>query len=131
MWVQAGDVLGLMVPVICVSALAHVVALGADPGVCFQTMISVAISMLPSVIMQAGALVVVDNSILAPVFQQPLALGADISMTSATKFIGGHSDITGGILSVRDPELAKQVYFFQVSCSSVLCWSDFFFALSL
>ena len=62
---------------------------------------------------------VVANSILAPVFQQPLALGADISMTSATKFIGGHSDITGGILSVRDPELAKQVYFFQVMYFSV------------
>lgn len=56
----------------------------------------------------------VDNSILAPVFQQPLALGADISMTSGTKFIGGHSDITAGILSVKDAELAKQVYFFQV-----------------
>ena len=58
----------------------------------------------------------VDNSILAPVFQQPLALGADISMTSGTKFIGGHSDITAGILAVRDAELAKQVYFFQVEC---------------
>lgn len=58
----------------------------------------------------------VDNSILAPVFQQPLALGADISMTSGTKFIGGHSDITAGILSVKDAELAKQVYFFQVWC---------------
>ena len=60
----------------------------------------------------------VDNSILAPVFQQPLALGADISMTSGTKFIGGHSDITAGILSVKDAELAKQVYFFQVGCST-------------
>lgn len=71
---------------------------------------------------------VVDNSILAPVFQQPLAMGADISMTSATKFIGGHSDVTAGILSVKDAELAKQVYFFQVgllmvdSLSSSLCY---------
>ena len=56
----------------------------------------------------------VDNSILAPVFQQPLALGADISMTSATKFIAGHSDVTGGILSVKDAELAKRIYFYQV-----------------
>ena len=62
---------------------------------------------------QAGALVVVDNSIMAPVFQQPLALGADISMTSATKFIGGHSDITGGTLSIRGPELAQRLYFVQ------------------
>ncbi|CAL5224631.1 g7348 [Coccomyxa viridis] len=75
---------------------------------------------------KAGALVVVDNSILAPVFQQPLALGADISMTSGTKFIGGHSDITAGILSVKDAELAKQVYFFQNAEGAILgpfdCW---------
>ncbi len=63
---------------------------------------------------QVGALVVVDNSIMAPTFQQPLALGADISMTSATKFLNGHSDIMGGILSVKGPELAKKVYFTQV-----------------
>ncbi len=61
---------------------------------------------------------VVDNSIMAPVFQQPLALGADISMTSATKFIAGHSDVTGGLLAVKDPQIAEQIYFFQVrSCS--------------
>lgn len=58
----------------------------------------------------------VDNSILALSLQQPLELGADISMTSATKFIGGHSDVMAGILSVKDAELAKQVYFFQVGC---------------
>ena len=64
--------------------------------------------------LQAGALVVVDNSIMAPTFQQPLALGADISMTSATKFLNGHSDIMGGILSVKGPDLAKRIYFTQV-----------------
>lgn len=73
-----------------------------------------------------GALVLVDNSILAPVFQRPLDLGADISMTSTTKFIGGHSDTTGGTLTVRDPELAKRIYFFQNSEGSGLapfdCW---------
>lgn len=58
-----------------------------------------------------GALVCVDNSIMAPVFQQPLALGADICMTSATKFIGGHSDVTAGTLSVRGAELVKRVAF--------------------
>ena len=66
-------------------------------------------------VLQAGALVVVDNSIMAPLFQQPLSLGADISMTSATKFIGGHSDITAGILSVRGTELAQRIYFHQAS----------------
>ena len=53
-----------------------------------------------------GALSMVDNSIMAPVFQSPLALGCDISMTSATKFVGGHSDVTAGILSVKGEELA-------------------------
>ena len=62
----------------------------------------------------AGALVCVDNSIMAPVFQQPLALGADICMTSATKFIGGHSDITAGTLSVRGADIAQRIYFHQV-----------------
>ena len=64
-------------------------------------------------------MVVVDNSILAPVFQQPLALGADICMTSATKFIAGHSDVTAGTLSVKQPELAQRIYFYQV-CSVLL-----------
>ena len=63
---------------------------------------------------QAGAISVVDNSILAPVFQQPLSLGADISMTSATKFIGGHADLTAGILSVRGTVLAQRIAFVQV-----------------
>lgn len=63
---------------------------------------------------KAGALVCVDNSILTAAYCQPLLLGADISMTSATKFISGHSDVTAGLLCVRDPELAKQIYFLQV-----------------
>jgi cystathionine beta-lyase/cystathionine gamma-synthase len=50
---------------------------------------------------------------VTPCFPAPLALGADISMTSATKFIAGHSDVTGGILAVKGAELAKMVYFHQ------------------
>ena len=61
-----------------------------------------------------GALVAVDNSIMAPIFQSPLALGADIVMTSATKFIAGHSDVTAGILSVKGKALADEIYFHQV-----------------
>ena len=64
--------------------------------------------------MQGGAISVVDNSMLAPMFAQPLSLGADICMTSATKFIGGHSDLTAGILSVKEEELAKRIAFVQV-----------------
>ena len=60
-----------------------------------------------------GALVCVDNSIMAPVFQAPLDLGADICMTSATKFISGQSDVTGGILTCRGEQLGKDIYFHQ------------------
>ena len=73
-----------------------------------------------------GALSMVDNSIMAPVFQQPIALGCDISMTSATKFVGGHSDVTAGILSCATDELADRVYFLQNSEGGGLapfdCW---------
>eukprot|EP00873_Tetraselmis_striata_P022132 jgi/Tetstr1/442396/TSEL_030522.t1 len=61
----------------------------------------------------AGAVVCVDNSIMAPLYQRPLELGADICMTSATKFIGGHSDVTAGILTVKGKELADKLYFYQ------------------
>ena len=46
--------------------------------------------------------------------QRPLDLGADISMTSGTKFVGGHGDVTLGLLTVKGEELAKRVYFLQV-----------------
>merc|ERR1719172_584298 len=48
-------------------------------------------------------------------FQNPLDLGADINMVSATKFVGGHSDVTAGILTVRDTELGDRIYFHQNS----------------
>lgn len=56
-----------------------------------------------------NALVAVDNTFMSPVRQQPLALGADISMHSATKSISGHSDSLIGVLTAKDPELAKQL----------------------
>jgi cystathionine beta-lyase len=74
------------------------------------------IAALAALARSAGAISCVDNSIMAPVFQQPLALGADICMTSGTKFIGGHGDVTLGILAVKGAELAKRVYFLQVRC---------------
>ena len=58
--------------------------------------------------------------------QLPLALGVDICMTSATKFVAGHSDVTAGILSVKGDELADRVYFLQNSEGGGLapydCW---------
>lgn len=74
----------------------------------------------------SGALVALDNSIMSPVLQKPLELGVDIVMTSATKFIAGHSDTTGGILSVKGDELADRVYFVQNAEGTALapfeCW---------
>ncbi|GAB3062609.1 O-succinylhomoserine (thiol)-lyase [Stenotrophomonas tumulicola] len=58
---------------------------------------------------KAGALVVVDNTFLSPALQQPLAFGADLVLHSTTKYINGHSDVVGGAVVARDPELAQQL----------------------
>jgi cystathionine gamma-synthase len=57
----------------------------------------------------AGALCVVDNTFLSPALQQPLALGADVVVHSTTKYINGHSDVVGGAVIARTPELAEQL----------------------
>lgn len=72
------------------------------------------IAAIAAIARAAGAVTCVDNSIMAPLFQRPLDLGADVCMTSGTKFIGGHGDVTLGLLSVRGKELAQRLYFFQV-----------------
>ena len=81
---------------------------------------------IASIAKSRGALSLVDNSIMAPIFQQPLSLGVDINMTSATKFIGGHSDVTAGILAVKGEETAQRVAFYQNSEGAGLgpfdCW---------
>ncbi|KAL9240004.1 hypothetical protein vseg_014270 [Gypsophila vaccaria] len=73
-----------------------------------------------------GALVLVDNSIMSPVLSQPLELGADIVMHSATKFISGHSDLMAGVLAIKGESLAKELYFLQNAEGSGLapfdCW---------
>jgi cystathionine gamma-lyase len=56
-----------------------------------------------------GALAAVDNTFATPLNQQPLNLGCDLVMHSTTKYIGGHSDVIGGINVVRDPDLAKRL----------------------
>lgn len=54
-------------------------------------------------------LVMVDNTFLGPAFQHPLAMGADVSLYSATKYLGGYSDIIGGVALTRDVELIKKI----------------------
>ncbi|KAM7505306.1 hypothetical protein LguiB_004210 [Lonicera macranthoides] len=73
-----------------------------------------------------GALVLVDNSIMSPVLSQPLELGADIVMHSATKFIAGHSDVMAGVLCIKGESLARDLAFLQNAEGSGLapfdCW---------
>lgn len=57
----------------------------------------------------AGALCVVDNTFLSPALQQPLTLGADVVVHSTTKYINGHSDVVGGAVVAREPEVADKL----------------------
>jgi cystathionine gamma-synthase len=66
-----------------------------------------------------GALVVVDNTFATPYLQQPLALGADIVVHSATKYLGGHSDVVGGFLALDDAELADRLRYTQNAAGAV------------
>ncbi len=58
---------------------------------------------------KAGALAVVDNTFLSPALQKPLAFGADLVIHSTTKYVNGHSDVVGGAVVARDPELHQQL----------------------
>jgi cysteine-S-conjugate beta-lyase len=62
---------------------------------------------------RAGALLAVDNSMLSPIFQQPLSLGADVVVHSATKFLCGHSDVTTGAIITNDQEVHDRILFQQ------------------
>jgi cystathionine gamma-synthase len=66
-----------------------------------------------------GALLVVDNTFASPYLQQPLTLGADIVVHSTTKYCGGHSDVVGGAVIVRDLEVAEKVAFHQNAMGAV------------
>ncbi len=67
-----------------------------------------------------GALMAIDNTFATPVLTRPLELGADVVMHSATKYLGGHSDMLGGALVVRDPDLFKRLYYTQNATGGVL-----------
>jgi cystathionine beta-lyase/cystathionine gamma-synthase len=74
-------------------------------------------------------LVCVDNTFASPYLQNPLDLGADIVMHSATKYIGGHSDVIHGCLMMNDAALREQLYFIQKSCGAVPGPQDCFLIL--
>jgi cystathionine beta-lyase len=74
-------------------------------------------------------LLAVDNTFATPYLQQPLELGADIVMHSATKYLGGHSDVVMGALIVRDKDLADRLYFIQNASGAVCGPQDSFLML--
>ena len=67
-----------------------------------------------------GALTIVDNTFMTPYLQRPLTLGADIVVHSATKYLGGHSDLVAGLAVVKDTALAERLAFIQNSTGGVL-----------
>lgn len=69
---------------------------------------------------QRGILFIVDNTFMTPYLQQPLKLGADIVIHSATKYLGGHSDLVAGLVVVRSEDLAKRLAFVQNATGGVL-----------
>lgn len=73
-----------------------------------------------------NALLAVDNTFASPYFQRPLTRGADIVVHSATKYLGGHSDLVHGVVVVRSPELAEKLHFIQNAVGAVPspfdCW---------
>lgn len=74
-------------------------------------------------------LLAVDNTFATPYLQQPLELGADIVMHSATKYLGGHSDVVMGALIVNDEALAEKLYFIQNASGAVCGPQDSFLVL--
>ena len=65
-------------------------------------------------------LLIVDNTFLTPYWQNPLELGADIVIHSATKYLGGHSDVVAGLTVVKDPELGERMHFLQNAIGGIL-----------
>jgi cystathionine beta-lyase len=65
-------------------------------------------------------LLCVDNTFASPVLQQPLSLGADIVVHSATKYLGGHSDLIAGVVVTKEKELGEKIKFIQNACGAIL-----------
>ncbi|MFD3449288.1 bifunctional cystathionine gamma-lyase/homocysteine desulfhydrase [Microbacteriaceae bacterium 4G12] len=67
-----------------------------------------------------GLLTIVDNTFMTPYWQSPISLGADIVLHSATKYLGGHSDVVAGVVVVNSAQLAEDLHFVQNSTGGVL-----------
>jgi cystathionine beta-lyase/cystathionine gamma-synthase len=87
------------------------------------------IAAVSTIAIAAGALLCVDNTFASPYLQNPLDQGADIVMHSATKYLGGHSDVIQGCLVMNDLALREKLYFIQKSCGAVPGPMDCFLVL--
>jgi cystathionine beta-lyase/cystathionine gamma-synthase len=87
------------------------------------------IAAVSAVAKQAGVLLCVDNTFASPYLQNPMDLGADIVMHSATKYLGGHSDVIQGCLVMNDKDLSEKLYLIQKSCGAVPGPMDCFLVL--
>ena len=87
------------------------------------------IAAVAEVTKEKGVLLIVDNTFMTPYWQNPLELGADIVFHSATKYLGGHSDVVAGLVVVKDEELGEQLHFVQNSIGAVLGPQDSYYLL--
>lgn len=78
------------------------------------------ISAVSEVAKQKNILTIVDNTFMTPYIQRPLDLGADIVIHSATKYLGGHSDLIAGLVVVKDSELSEKIAFIQNATGGIL-----------
>jgi cystathionine gamma-synthase len=111
-------------PVADVDAVAAAIEPGRTKMVWVETptnpMLTIGdIAAIATVAHDAGALLVVDNTFASPYLQQPLTLGADVVLHSTTKYVGGHSDVVGGAVVVRDLDLAEKIGFHQNAMGAV------------
>jgi cystathionine gamma-lyase len=87
------------------------------------------IKALSTIAKRKNIIVVVDNTFMSPYFQRPIELGADIVVHSATKYIGGHSDMVGGIAVTNDSQIAEKMAFLSNSMGGIQGPFDSFLAL--
>lgn len=82
------------------------------------------IAAIAKIAQQHGILLCVDNTFASPALQQPIKLGADIIIHSATKYLGGHSDLIAGVVVTKTKELGEQIKFIQNACGAILSPND-------
>lgn len=87
------------------------------------------IAAIAAIAKNAGVLLCVDNTFASPVLQQPIKLGADIVIHSATKYLAGHSDLIAGLVVTRSKEIGEQIRFIQNSSGAILSPQDCFLTI--